>query len=112
MTFNEWHHQSYIPFDDWFIQEWDNGNLQIKNDNDVKKFLVEFVQEEQVRVVEKTEMQKLIESIFKIKNRYFRIVWSTPCEHARKIDEFFHLSPIAEVQKIEKNISFDIYVSI
>lgn len=110
MTFNDWQHQNSISFDDWFITEWDRGEL--RDDEDTKRFLIEYVQEKQVKVLDKTDFQQLVESIFQIKNRYFRIRWSTPCAPMRKMEDFFGSSSIVEVRKVEKQVAVEMYIPI
>lgn len=104
MTFQEWNNQSYLTFDDWFIKEWNDGWL--RSDIVVSQFLIDNVQEEFCQILEKTKTKCLIQSIFKIKDRYFELLWSSPIESSKENLEIY---PIKEVRKMNKDINIEYY---
>lgn len=104
MTFQEWNNQSYLTFDDWFIKEWDDGWL--RSDIIVSQFLIDNVQEEFCQILKKTKTKYLVQSIFKIKDRYFELLWSSPIESSKENLEIY---PIKEVRKMNKDINIEYY---
>lgn len=103
MTFAEWNDQLHIPFDEWFLHEWDDGWL--RTDDRVSKYIIRNFQEVSIQIKHDFLKETYI-SVFKIGNRFFRIKWFYI------YDGNICTSPIEEVRKETKNIELDYYVLI
>lgn len=103
MTFVEWCDQTAIPFENWFLHEWDDGWL--RTDERVSKYIIKNFQEITV-TVEQNALKDTYISVFKIGERYFRIKWFFSC------DNISCVSPIEEVKKDMKNIEIEYFTSI
>jgi hypothetical protein len=103
MTFTEWNDQLLIPFDDWFIKEWDEGWLRA--DDRVTKYIVRYLQEVSVQVKHDVTKEMFV-SVFKIKDRYFRIRWFYTHENQLCV------GTIEEVRQLKKNIEVEYYIPI
>jgi len=104
MTFQEWNNQSYLTFDDWFIKEWNDGWL--RSDIVVSQFLIDNFQEEHLQILTTEDNRQIVQSIFKIKDRYFELLWSSPIEPSKENLEIY---PIKEVRKMNKDINIEYY---
>lgn len=105
MTFQEWNNQSCLTFDNWFIKEWNEGWL--RSDTAVSQFLIDNFQEEHLQILAIKDNRQIIQSIFKIKDRYFELLWSTPIN--AEADENLEIYPIKEVRKMNKDINIEYY---
>lgn len=103
MTFAEWNDQLSIPFDEWFLHEWDDGWL--RTDDRVSKYIIRNFQEVSIQIKHDFLKDTYI-SIFKIGERYFRIRWFNID------DNNLCISPVEEVYKFKKNIEIEYFTPI